>query len=106
MGERVVVGKVVEGPASFRKAQLEAWHIKSLGGKPVGKINIRQLQPRLRKGLHIGFQDARLPEHLSAPQLTLEYFIQSCFLITDDENNEIEWAREAKDELLKEAKSL
>jgi len=106
LGERVIVGKVIDGPPSFRKAEIEGWHIKTLAGRPVGKLQVRQIAKRLRKGVAVAFQDALVPEHLSGPQMIVEHFIKSCFLVEDEQGNVITWAAEIKNQLLEKLSTL
>jgi len=106
IGDRVVVGKVHEGPASFRCAATEGWHVKTVSGRPVGKINTARLSLRLRKGQPVTFHDFVVDDHLSGPEMILEHFINNC-LLTNDENGEpLDWAVDLKDELMKEIKEM
>ncbi|CAJ1401369.1 unnamed protein product [Effrenium voratum] len=105
-GERVLVSKVLEGPASFRRAELEGWHIKRINDKPVGKIRVATLRPRLRKGASLAFQDPVIDEHLSGPAMIVEHFINSCFLTQGENGEELAWAAEVKSQLVKEAQHL
>eukprot|EP00933_Yihiella_yeosuensis_P030294 TRINITY_DN23955_c0_g1_i1.p1 TRINITY_DN23955_c0_g1~~TRINITY_DN23955_c0_g1_i1.p1 ORF type:complete len:1351 (-),score=366.53 TRINITY_DN23955_c0_g1_i1:152-4117(-) len=106
LGERVIIAKVVEGPDDFRTAEREGWHIKTLGTRPVGKLQVKLIQSRLRVGMTLGFQDAVISDHLSGPEMILEHFIQGCFLHTAQDGTVVEWAKEVKDQLLAEMKSL
>jgi hypothetical protein len=105
LGDTVIVSKVTEGPSSFRRAQMESWHVKTIAGRPVGKLNIAQIALRLRKGLPLAFQDAVIPDHLSGPQMILEHFINT-FMLTHNGDTPVEWAVELKAELLEEMKLL
>ncbi|CAE8651243.1 unnamed protein product, partial [Polarella glacialis] len=106
LGERVVIVKVIDGPDHFRRAELEGWHIKTINGRPVGKIQVAMIRQRLRKGQPLGFQDAVIDEHLSGPQMILEHFLNSCLITQDIHGVDIPWAVEAKKQLLKEAAAL
>jgi len=106
LGERAVVTRVLEGPAAFRRAEQESWHVKTVNDRPVGKTQVRHLQQRLRKGLPVAFQDAVIPEHLSGPQMILEHFLSTSLLTHGEDGLELCWASEAKERLLDEAKAL
>jgi len=106
LGERVLVAKVLEGPANFRRAELEGWHIKTINDKPIGKIKVSMVRTRLRKGVALAFQDPVIDDHLSGPQMILEHFINWSMLTTDVDGNEISWAKEAKDSLMEEARAM
>ena len=106
LGERVVVSKVIEGPTSVRRAELEGWHVKKINDKPVGKIRVAMIRQRLKKGTTLSFQDPVLDDHLSGPGMIVEHFISSCFLTTGEDGQEVPWANETKSQLLKEAKDL
>eukprot|EP00930_Biecheleria_cincta_P023764 TRINITY_DN17104_c0_g1_i1.p1 TRINITY_DN17104_c0_g1~~TRINITY_DN17104_c0_g1_i1.p1 ORF type:complete len:1912 (-),score=397.98 TRINITY_DN17104_c0_g1_i1:147-5882(-) len=106
LGERVIVSKVLEGPDSFRRAELEGWHIKNLNDKPVGKLQLAQARSRLRKGVTLSFQDPVIPDHLSGPQMILEHFLRSCLLTKRPDGEEISKWKELKDELMNESASM
>merc|ERR1719440_2044917 len=106
LGERVIVGKVHEGPAKFHRAAAEQWHIKLIGNRPVGKVTTVQLGQRLRKGHAVAFHDPVVDEHLSGPEMILEHFIKTIFLTKDENGEELEWAVELKQQLLDQLKTL
>lgn len=106
MGERVIVGRVVEGPPSFKRAELEGWHLKAVGGRPLGKVQVRKVGQRLRKGQVISFQDAVISDHLSGPQMILEHFISEFFHTSDEKGAPVEWAVDVKSKLLTELQEL
>eukprot|EP00931_Biecheleriopsis_adriatica_P069790 TRINITY_DN435_c0_g2_i1.p1 TRINITY_DN435_c0_g2~~TRINITY_DN435_c0_g2_i1.p1 ORF type:complete len:2117 (-),score=606.84 TRINITY_DN435_c0_g2_i1:43-6393(-) len=106
LGERVVVAKVVEGPAFFRRAELEGWHIKNINDKPCGKIQVAMMRQRLRKGVPVAFQDPVIEDHLSGPAMILEHFLKTCIITEDSSGDVIPWAAEIKEELLKDAEAL
>jgi len=106
LGERVIIGKVLEGPASFRRGEMEKWHVKRIGTRPVGKLRLQNLRGRLKEGKVISFHDPVLPDHLSGPQMILEHFINSVFLTTDENGEELHWAAAVKADLLEELRTL
>ncbi|CAL1128430.1 unnamed protein product [Cladocopium goreaui] len=106
LGERIVVSKVIEGPPSLRRAELEGWHVKKINDKPVGKIRVAMIRQRLKKGTSLSFQDPVIDDHLSGPAMILEHFISSCFLTKGEDGEEVPWANETKTELLQEAQHL
>jgi hypothetical protein len=106
LGERVVVGKVHDGPVSFRRAATEQWHVKLIGNRPVGKVNTQRLSTRLRKGIAVAFHDPEVSEHLSGPEMILEHFIRTIFLTKDENGQEIDWAADLQKQRLEEMKSL
>eukprot|EP00913_Durusdinium_trenchii_P013902 g13051.t1 len=113
LGERVVVSKVLEGPPSLRRAELEGWHVKKINDKPVGKIRVAMIRQRMKKGTSLSFQDPVIDDHLSGPAMvveplpqngslaesgcqrhcsivsnTIRHFINSCFLSKGPEGEE------------------
>lgn len=109
LGERVIVGKVLEdpgGPDSFRRAELEQWHVKTINGRPVGKVNVQGIRSRLKPGQHLAFQDPVIPEHLSGPQMVLEHFLKTQVLTKDENGNDVPWAVQAKAELMEQVRNL
>jgi len=109
LGERVIVGKVLEDPGgsdSFRRAELEQWHVKTINGRPVGKVSVQAIRSRLKPGQHLAFQDPVIPEHLSGPQMVLEHFVKSQLLTQGDDGQDLPWAVREKEELLEHMRAL
>eukprot|EP00928_Gymnodinium_smaydae_P047232 TRINITY_DN31509_c0_g1_i1.p1 TRINITY_DN31509_c0_g1~~TRINITY_DN31509_c0_g1_i1.p1 ORF type:complete len:1880 (+),score=459.56 TRINITY_DN31509_c0_g1_i1:802-5640(+) len=106
LGERVIVGKVSEGPPFFRRAELDGWHVKTINGRPIGKLNTVKLAPRLRKEQILSFQDAIVGEHLSGPQMIAEHFLKGSMLTDDPNGVPIPWAVELKQQLTDELATL
>lgn len=98
LGQSVIVAKVLDGPEQFHAAAFKEaeWQIKTINKRPVGKISLQKIKPRLRPGVHLTFQDPVIQDHLSGPKMILEHFV-STGLLTGMRNGEhLDWAVEEK----------
>jgi len=102
LGERVMVGKVIDGPQAFKRAELDRWHIKTINDRPVGKLRVHHMLTRLKKGTKLSFQDPVIPEHLSGPEMILDHFLNSTFLTEDVDGQPVQWAQDMKEQLLRD----